>query len=403
MEKELLRQIQEPLIKWFDKNARVLPWREHPLPYYVWVSEIMLQQTRVEAVKPYFARFTEALPNVRALADCPEDQLLKLWEGLGYYNRVRNMQKAARQVVEQYDGCLPGRYEELLRLPGIGSYTAGAIASIACGEAVPAVDGNVLRVLGRITENDGDISKQAVKKSVEEALLAVMPQDRPGSFNQALMELGAMVCVPNGFPSCDLCPVGHLCRANLDGRQTEFPVKAPKKPRRIEERTVLVIRDSSRAALRRRPERGLLAGLYELPNWEGHLTQQEALDRAEESGFSPVRIQPLSAARHIFSHVEWDMIGYLIFVEDCGEPETGQAKADCKELCAEQEKPDCVELRAGQAKANHRNRRAEQVESGHPEENRILCIEPERIRRDYPIPAAFAAYTKALFQIFEEG
>ncbi|MCD7762605.1 MAG: A/G-specific adenine glycosylase [Lachnospiraceae bacterium] len=291
---ELLKQIRQPLMRWFDENARVLPWREHPcingaggerscidgtgreyscingaggehLPdraYAVWVSEIMLQQTRVEAVKPYYARFMEALPDIRTLADCPEDRLLKLWEGLGYYSRVRNMQKAAHVVVAEYDGRLPEEFEKLVKLPGIGSYTAGAIASIAYGQAVPAVDGNVLRVLSRIVENEEDISKQSVKKDAEEALKAVMPcnsrngsdaQDNqqaedlqtqrlsgnfpgaqrlsrnlPGTFNQSLMELGALICVPNGFPACERCPVSHLCRAACDGHQTEYPVKAKK-------------------------------------------------------------------------------------------------------------------------------------------------------------------------------
>ncbi|MCC8066695.1 MAG: A/G-specific adenine glycosylase [Clostridiales bacterium] len=361
METILLKQIQMPLMSWFEENARVLPWREHPLPYFVWVSEIMLQQTRVEAVKPYFARFTEALPDIRTLAQCPEDQLLKLWEGLGYYNRVRNMKKAAKIVMEQYAGQLPYRYEELLKLPGIGSYTAGAIASIAYGQAVPAVDGNVLRVISRITEDSEDIAKQSVKKKTEEALLAVMPRECPGTFNQALMELGAMVCVPNGFPLCGQCPVRHLCRANLDQRQSEFPVKAGKKARRIEERTVLVIRDSVHAALRRRPSRGLLAGLYELPNWEGRLGPEEALAKTEESGFSPIRIWPLAEAKHIFSHVEWHMSGYFVLVEEKDEDFRGEC--DVSDNCG------------------------------------IFFPEPERIKKEYPIPAAFSAYTEYLFQI----
>ncbi len=400
-------------MRWFDENARVLPWREHPcidgtggkiscidgarrgeyscingaggerLPdraYAVWVSEIMLQQTRVEAVKPYYARFMETLPDIRSLADCPEDRLLKLWEGLGYYSRVRNMQKAARMVVEEYDSRLPDKWEDLRKLPGIGSYTAGAIASIAYGQAVPAVDGNVLRVLSRIVENEEDIARQAVKKDAEDALQAVMPRNLrngsdvrdvqlteeaqtqrlsrnlPGTFNQSLMELGALICVPNGFPACEHCPVRHLCRAACDGRQTDYPVKAKKKPRRIEERTVLVIRDSVHAALRRRPPRGLLAGLYELPNWEGYLTQEEALLRVSKSGFSPIRIRPLPEAKHIFSHVEWHMTGYLVLVED-------------------QENP--AELSSGE---------------------NMLFIEPEVIRREYSIPSAFAAYSREIFR-----
>ena len=208
-----LYKIVEPLLAWYEKNRRKLPWRENVSAYRVWVSEIMLQQTRVEAVKPYFARFIDALPDVSDLADCEEEKLLKLWEGLGYYNRVRNMQKAAKTVMEEYGGQLPDDYEKLLSLKGIGSYTAGAIASIAYGIPVPAVDGNVLRIITRLTQDESDIMKQSVKKRVEQALLEVMPQKRAGVFNQALMELGATVCVPNGAPLCEACPWKEFCLA----------------------------------------------------------------------------------------------------------------------------------------------------------------------------------------------
>ena len=312
----MLEQIVEPLLGWFGEHARILPWREQPQPYRVWVSEIMLQQTRVEAVKPFFERFTQALPDVRSLAECPEDKLLKLWEGLGYYNRVRNMQKAAQNMVEFYDGEMPADYEKLLGLPGIGPYTAGAVASIAFEIPVPAVDGNVLRVITRITQNDGDILKQSVKRQVEEELLAVMPKGRSGAFNQALMELGATVCVPNGAPKCDECPLSGLCLAHQNGKEMDYPKKAQKKPRKIEKKTVLVIRDGSRAAIRKRPAKGLLAGLYELPNLSGWLSQDEVLDWMKQEGLSPIRIRRLSDAKHIFSHIEWHMTGYVVLVEE---------------------------------------------------------------------------------------
>ena len=209
----MLNDIVKPLTEWYRQNKRSLPWRDRHNAYYTWVSEIMLQQTRVEAVKPYFRRFTEELPDPAALAECPEEKLLKLWEGLGYYNRVRNMQIAAQTVVEEYDGVLPASYEKLLSLKGIGSYTAGAIASIAYDIPVPAVDGNVLRVITRIIEDDGDIMKQSVKKRIENKLQEIMPGEYPGDFNQALMELGAVVCVPNGEPKCDVCPVAFCCGA----------------------------------------------------------------------------------------------------------------------------------------------------------------------------------------------
>lgn len=349
-----LEKITEPLLSWFGQHARVLPWREHPDAYRVWVSEIMLQQTRVEAVKPYFARFMEALPDVAALAACPEDQLLKLWEGLGYYNRVRNMQKAAVRMMEESGGVPPATYEELLALPGIGSYTAGAIASIAYGQAVPAVDGNVLRVVSRICGSYEDITKQSVKKQVEQALKRVMPQECPGTFNQAMMELGAMVCVPNGAPECERCPVRSICAAGESGAWKQIPVKAAKKPRRVEPRTVLVIRDQEHAAVQKRPDAGLLAGLYELPNFEGHLSQEEALAQVRRLGFAPIRIQPLEEAKHIFSHIEWRMAGYLVLVEE----KEQRNKAAC--------------------------------------DQKLLFIEPSRTEREYPIPAAFASYVKYL-------
>ena len=314
--------IIEPLLAWFEENARTLPWRENVTPYRVWVSEIMLQQTRVEAVKPFFERFMKRLPDIQALAECPEEELLKLWEGLGYYNRVRNMQKAAIQVMEEYGGELPADYEKLLELKGIGSYTAGAIASIAYGIPVPAVDGNVLRILTRVSADDTDIMKQSFRTEIEKRLRELMQEktlfqeDVSGKFNQALMELGATVCVPNGAPDCEVCPWRSFCRARLEGKIAELPVKSKAKERRIENRTVLVIRDGDRVAIRKRPAKGLLAGLYELPNIEGHYTQEETLAIVKDMGLSPIRIQPLEEAKHIFSHIEWRMIGYAILVEE---------------------------------------------------------------------------------------
>lgn len=303
-----------PLLDWYQVNKRSLPWRDQKNAYYTWVSEIMLQQTRVEAVKPYFIRFITELPDVRALADCPEEKLMKLWEGLGYYNRVRNMQEAARTVVAEYNGKLPESYEQLLSLKGIGNYTAGAIASIAYEIPVPAVDGNVLRVISRIRESREDIMKQSVRKNMEQMLLEIMPPDCPGDLNQALMELGAVVCVPNGQPKCQECPVQKLCMAHLHGTTEEIPVKAPKKARRIEDRTVLVIQDGERTAIQKRPARGLLAGLYELPNIKGCLTQEEALKKVKDMDLEPLFIRELEPAKHIFSHIEWKMTGYLIRV-----------------------------------------------------------------------------------------
>lgn len=316
----MLNEIVKPLLEWYDGNKRELPWRDKNNAYYTWVSEIMLQQTRVEAVKPYFARFIHELPDVQALAECPEEKLLKLWEGLGYYNRVRNMQKAAVEVCEQYEGILPASYEQLLGLKGIGSYTAGAIASIAYGIPVPAVDGNVLRVISRITENREDIMKQSVRKQMEQELACVMPKDRAGDFNQALMELGAVVCVPNGPAKCEICPASLYCRARKNGTVSELPVKAPKKERTVEKRTVLLIQDGRRTAIKKRPNKGLLAGLFELPNEKGHLSPEEAVALVKKMELDPLRIEVLEPAKHIFSHIEWRMICYRIRVSSLENP-----------------------------------------------------------------------------------
>ena len=315
-----LRQIGEPLMKWYQENKRVLPWRDQNNAYYTWVSEIMLQQTRVEAVKPYFQRFMEELPDIEALARCPEEKLLKLWEGLGYYNRVRNMQKAAQEVMEKYGGQLPRNYELLRELKGIGNYTAGAIASIAYEIAVPAVDGNVLRVISRVTENGGDIRKQSVKRQIEEELREVIPREKPGDFNQALMELGAVICVPNGQAKCQLCPIREFCQAHAHGREMDYPKKAAKKPRAVQKKTILVIQDDRSVAIRRRPSRGLLAGLYELPNLDGWLAQEEILKYLRELELEPLRILPIGEAKHVFSHVEWWMRGYQVRVASVEQP-----------------------------------------------------------------------------------
>ncbi|HHV10041.1 MAG TPA: A/G-specific adenine glycosylase [Clostridiales bacterium] len=300
------------LLDWFDYNARILPWRENPKPYYVWISEIMLQQTRVEAVKGYFDRFIEALPDVEALAKVDEERLLKLWEGLGYYNRVRNMQKAAIKIMEEYRGEIPADYKKLLDLPGIGTYTAGAVASIAYQIPVPAVDGNVLRVTKRMACSFDDITKDSVKKELWQELYDIMPQDRPGDFNQSLMELGATVCLPNGKPLCDKCPVMHLCKAFKEDKIMQIPVKPVKKERRIEERTILLIEYQDKFTLHKRLERGLLAGLWELPSLDARLRPGETAERLKEMGVELAEITPLGEAKHIFSHVEWHMVGYHV-------------------------------------------------------------------------------------------
>ncbi len=306
-----IKDLTPQILAWYDGAARVLPWRQNPRPYPVWLSEIMLQQTRVEAVIPYFHRFLAALPEIADLAACPEEKLLKLWEGLGYYNRVRNLQKAARTVMAEYGGRLPDTEAELKKLPGIGDYTAAAIASIAYGRPAAAVDGNVLRVVTRILASRGDILSPAVKKAVTALVREMIPPERPGDFTQAMMEIGATVCLPNGAPLCGQCPLREECLANRHGLTGEIPVKAEKKARRVEQRTLFAVLSQGRLLLHRRPAKGLLAGLWELPGLAGRLDQAAALARLEKLGFEVERITPLPAAQHIFTHIQWEMTGYL--------------------------------------------------------------------------------------------
>ena len=330
---ELLARVPAPLLAWYDKEARDLPWRQNTDPYRVWVSEIMLQQTRVEAVIPYYERFLAAFPDLKALADAPEEQLLKLWEGLGYYSRARNLQKAAREALSRFGG-LPGQVQELSSLPGIGAYTAGAIASIAFSRPVPAVDGNVLRVVARLTDSHDDVLSPAVKREAEKAVAAVIPHDRPGDFNQAVMDLGATVCLPNGAPRCEVCPLAELCLGLARSTAPELPVKAKKKERRVEEKTVLVLIDGEgRAALERRPARGLLAGLWQLPLLSGHAAEKELREALEGWGMQAQSLRPLGDAVHIFSHVEWRMTGWLARVRGEG-PFTWAAPEELEERYA---------------------------------------------------------------------
>ncbi|MCM1387492.1 MAG: A/G-specific adenine glycosylase [Bacillus sp. (in: Bacteria)] len=312
----MLEKIVKPLLAWYDKGKRILPWRQFPTPYHVWVSEIMLQQTRVEAVKPYYDRFMQELPDIQALAETDEEKLLKLWEGLGYYNRARNLKKAADKIVIEYDGRMPDSYEELIKLPGIGSYTAGAIASIAFGRPYPAVDGNVLRILARLRLDERNILDAGVKRALEAEVLQIMPGDRPGDFNQALMELGAVVCIPNGTAKCGICPLAALCEAARTERVAEFPKKASKKQRSIEEKTVLVIRQDDKVALRKRQDKGLLAGMYEFPSMDGTQTAGRVLAYIKSMGMMPLKIEKLTQAKHIFTHKEWHMTGFLVRIDE---------------------------------------------------------------------------------------
>ncbi len=339
------------LLTWYYENKRSLPWRENPDAYRVWVSEIMLQQTRVEAVKPYYKRFLEKYPDVLALAEAKEEELLKYWEGLGYYNRVRNMQKAAIQVRDNYNGIMPTRYDYLIDLSGIGPYTAGAVASIAGGEKVPAVDGNVLRIVTRLNGDYSNISELSTIKAIQRELAECMP-DVPGDFNQALMELGATVCLPNGEPKCEECPWKSSCKAKKLGLISELPVKNKPVKRRIEKRTLILLSGSKGIALRKRPAKGLLAGMYEIPALSGHLSEEDVLEYVKEIGYHPLHIKQIEDYVHIFSHIEWHMKAFLLRIDEISD----SMKKDKR--------------------------------------NDFFFVEPDEIKDKFPLPSAFAPYRK---------
>lgn len=344
----------KPLILWYNTQGRDLPWRRTRDPYRIWISEIMLQQTRVEAVKGYYERFLDALPDILSLSECPEDVLMKLWEGLGYYNRVRNMQKAARQIVADYHGEMPDNAMELKKLPGIGDYTAAAIASIAFGMPEPAVDGNVIRVVSRIDQISKDFSSMKDRRELAESLRELdLPKGALwGTLNQAFMDLGAAICLPNSPPICSTCPVRNFCAAHQQGKEQDFPVRPEKKARRIVMKTILLIRDGDRFAIRKRSEKGLLRGLYEFPGLDEHVDEGRAARYAEEiCGTRAMRITKVMDARHVFSHVEWQMRGYEIIMSPW---EEGASSQD------------------------------------------IIYADAAEIERKYPIPSAFAAYAEYL-------
>lgn len=310
-------QLPQALLAWYAISHRDLPWRSTSDPYRIWVSEVMLQQTRAETVCGYYTRFLQELPTVYDLAGADEERLRKLWEGLGYYSRVRNLQRAAQTVVRDYAGVFPTEYAQLRALPGIGDYTAGAICSIAFNKPVPAVDGNVLRVAARLTADDTPIDRNTFKAGVRQALADVFPK-QAGLFTQALMELGATLCGPNHAPECDLCPCRGFCEGHLRGIERELPVRQPKKPRRTEMRTVFILSCGGKLALHKRESKGLLAGLWEFPNAEGKLSLPQALKQVEKYGLKTKDITKQVERKHIFTHITWDMCGIYLEVADTG-------------------------------------------------------------------------------------
>ncbi len=313
-----LEEIVRPLLEWYRNNSRSLPWRKNREPYRVWVSEIMLQQTRVETVIPYYERFMKRFPDIASLAACDDEELFKMWEGLGYYSRAANLKKAAQVICTQYNGQFPEDFREILGLPGIGAYTAGAVSSIAFEQARAAVDGNVLRVITRLTESSQDIGDIKFRSQVTKQLEQIYPLQGRGDFTQGLMELGAVVCVPNGEPRCETCPLGFFCGAYHSGTQLQYPVKKKKAARRIEQKTVLILRLQDiecRIAIRKRDDSGILAGMWEFPNMEGILTRQEILQWLSDKHLDVKSIGCKQQIKHIFTHIEWHMAYWVV---DCG-------------------------------------------------------------------------------------
>lgn len=339
MRQEQLQNMVRPLLDWFEANKRELPWRSDRQPYHVWISEIMLQQTRIEAVKKYYEIFMRELPDVKSLSLISEEKLLKLWEGLGYYSRAKNLKKAAKMIMQDYGGTFPDSYQELLKLPGVGEYTAGAIASICFNEKVTAVDGNVLRVMARITGSRKNVLLPETKKETDNLLRQIMPE-RSGMFNEALMELGEIVCLPNGTPDCEKCPVRSECIAYKEELTAELPVRIKKLKRKKQEKTVfLLVTDDNKTAIEKRPEKGLLSGMYQLPNTDGFCTEEEIKNILKEWQLTFTEISPIGEAKHAFTHIDWYMKTYLVKVRE--------------------------------------------------ENSRFLWVSPQELQKEYPLPTAF--------------
>ncbi len=316
---ERLKEIRKPIIKWYQKNKRELSWRKEKNPYHIWISEIMLQQTRIEAVKQYYERFLKQIPTIQNLAEIEEEKLLKLWEGLGYYNRARNLKKAAQVIQEKYKGEMPKHYKELVQLPGIGEYTAGAISSIAYNEQVPAVDGNVLRVVSRVVGSKKDVLESKTKKEFTQKLQEIMPE-QAGDFNEGLMELGELICIPNGNPLCEKCPLQEICVAKCENLTKLIPVRKQKVKRKKEGKTVFLLEFKEKIAIQKREKTGLLANMYQFPSIDKKINKKEIESVLQKWKLKVRQIEEIGTHHHVFSHLEWDMIGYKIQV-DCANEE----------------------------------------------------------------------------------
>lgn len=310
---EISKKLEQPwgdiLLAWYDEHKRPLPWRENKDPYRIWVSEVMCQQTRVEAVKPYFETWLNLFPTPEALAMASEDEVLRAWQGLGYYSRARNLQAGARELLEKYNGQMPRDRKAVEGLKGIGAYTAGAILSIAYNLPEPAVDGNVMRVFARLYNLEGDILKSSTRKEVTKLVEQVMPQERPGDFNEALMDFGATVCIPKS-PRCENCPLKRICLAYATERTQELPIRMTKKEVPTTVVTVGLVSKGNAYLLHRRPDKGLLRGMWEFPSVEGDTVQLEALESLVQKNLGEavsVSWHPVTELTHVFSHRRWDM------------------------------------------------------------------------------------------------
>ena len=332
---EIIEYAQLPgaILEWYDANKRDLPWRKDREPYHIWLSEIMLQQTRVEAVKGYYSRFLKNLPTIESLAKADDELLHKLWEGLGYYSRVRNLKKAAICVMERHGGVFPGEYADVLALPGIGPYTAGAICSIAFNKPTPAVDGNVLRLMTRLCDDNSNIDEPATKRRITMLLEKIYPE-RAGDFTQALMELGATICGPNTEPSCEICPCKAFCKGFQNGTAASLPVRNTKKKRKIEEKTVLILSCEDSLALCKRPDSGLLASMWQFPELQEKLDLNAVIYKVEELGGSVSKIDRQVERKHIFTHIEWHMRGYFLELREELPQFTWMSKQQIREQAA---------------------------------------------------------------------
>lgn len=307
-----------------------MPWREDPTPYHVYLSEIMLQQTQVDTVRAYYLRFLKKFPSIPSLAGASEEEVLKLWEGLGYYSRGRNLHKAAQEIVSRFASEVPSRKEDLLSLPGIGAYTSRAILAIGFHQKEIAVDGNLIRVFSRL-ESCGEENFEKMKALCEAFYQKELQQEDPSKFNQALMDLGEMVCLGHGEALCESCPFQSYCHAHLENRVNAFPPEKKAKEKRVEKKTILLYSYQDKVALHKRPDTGLLASLYEFPSWEGELGKEAVLARLEQEGISPLRLEELGKVNHVFSHLIWEMVGYRVVLgEPC--PKEGLVWANKKEL-----------------------------------------------------------------------